>query len=94
MNSRTRERSKRSTLDQGAEPTWERARLTITSAVSLVAADVRRLNSFSGVGCRMSGLELRASLRRLLRFEGMRPCSRGFTPIELLVVTTIRVGEG
>jgi len=50
MNPNRRERSKRSRLGSG-------------SAVGLVAAAVRRLTSISAVGCRLSGLEVRASLR-------------------------------
>jgi prepilin-type N-terminal cleavage/methylation domain-containing protein/prepilin-type processing-associated H-X9-DG protein len=90
MNPHSRERRERSGLDQGAGPAWVRARLAVTSAVSLVAADVRRLTSISGVGCRMSGLEVRASLRRLLPFKATQDGRPGaFTLIELLVVIAI-----
>ncbi len=90
MNPSRRERKERSKLEQGAGPAWVRARLAVTSAVSLVAAYVRRLTSISGVGWHMSALEVRASLRRLLPFkatQGGRPAA--FTLIELLVVIAI-----
>ncbi len=50
---------------------------------------MERLTSISGVGCRMSVVEVSACARRLLRFEGMRRGSHAFTLIELLVVIAI-----
>ena len=41
------------------------------------------------IGGRKSDWDVRASSRRLLRFDGMRLCSRAFTLIELLVVIAI-----
>jgi prepilin-type N-terminal cleavage/methylation domain-containing protein/prepilin-type processing-associated H-X9-DG protein len=90
MNPFKRERGERSKLDQGARPAGVRGRLAILCAVGLVAANVRRLTSISAAGCRPSGLEVRASLRRLLPFKAAQDGRPGaFTLIELLVVIAI-----
>ena len=58
--------------------------------LSLVAADVRRLTLNPDLEPRTSDLEVRASSRRLLRFNGARHGHHsGFTLIELLVVIAI-----
>ena len=62
----------------------------VVSSLSLVAADVRRLTLNPDLEPRTSDLEVRASSRRLLRFNGARRGHHsGFTLIELLVVIAI-----
>jgi prepilin-type N-terminal cleavage/methylation domain-containing protein/prepilin-type processing-associated H-X9-DG protein len=79
MNPNRRERRERSRLGH----------LRLAACADLVAAGVRRLTLSSGVGCGMQDLKVRASSRRLLRWDGMRRCPSAFTLIELLVVIAI-----